>query len=353
MKKMIKTMKLITALLLTLCLLSAAAAAENAEQENSDWISFLLICNEGMNNDKGNAGNTLMVAGMNPTMGQIRLMMFTWDTFVDYEGYDVPQKLDMPYRNNGPEEAMKVFNSNFGLDINHYLSLNYLNLASLIDEYGGINVEITPAERDAINGMVGSKKIRLQEEVAGGQLSQTVIDLLAQEYYLNDFGPNTHLNGLQAVGFGWLQYDSVYNCCERDAEVVASLFRSTATFMTDRIALYTDATGKPEDDFGRRPINLDQLTDEDYTFIRELIAPIFQMSVNNMTEDEIKAITLSLARIAYQAEREGTNLMDLIRTTVLPLEATKPYDTVAGQQGHLVNKEANTAAVKEFLYGDN
>lgn len=354
MKHLMRSLRLITALLLTLCLLPAVVPAEANEAEaNGDWVSFLLICNEGMNNDKGNAGNTLMTAAMNPVRGQIRLMMFTWDTFVDYEGYDVPQKLDMPYRNNGPEEAMKVFNDNFGLGINHYLSLNYLNLASLIDEYGGVNVEITPAERDALNGMVGSKKIRLQEEVAAGQLSQTVIDLLAQEYYLNDFGPNTHLNGLQAVGFGWLQYDSVYNCCERDAEVVASLFRSTANFMTDRVALYTDATGVPKDDFGRRPINLDNLSDDDYSFIRELIAPIFQMSDNNMTEEEIKAITLSLARIAYQAEREGTNIMDLLRTTVLPLEATKPYDTVAGQQGHLVNKEANIAAIKEFLYSDN
>ncbi len=347
-------MKKLIALLLILCLLPILATAETAETvADSDWVTFLLICNEGMNNDKGNAGNTLMVAGMNPTKGQIRLMMFTWDTFIDYEGYDVPQKLDMPYRNNGPEEAMKVFNYNFGLNINHYLSLNYLNMASLIDEYGGITTDVTPAERDALNGMVGSKKIRLQEEVAAGQLSQTVIDMLAQEYYLNNFGPNTRLNGLQAVGYGWLQYDSVYNCCERDAKVVSGLFHSTANFMTDRVALYTDATGEPEDSFGRRPINLDNITDEDYTFIREMIAPIFDMSDNNMEENEITAITLSLARIAYQAEREGTDIMDLLRTTVLPLEATKPYDMVAGQQGHLVDKEKNIAAIKEFLYSDN
>ena len=137
MKHLIRSLKFLTALLLTLCLLPVAVPAETAEANeteiSSDWISFLLICNEGMNNDKGNAGNTLLVAGMNPALGQIRLMMFTWDTFVDIEGYDVPQKLDMPYRNNGPEGAMKVFNENFGLNINHYLSLNYLNMASLID----------------------------------------------------------------------------------------------------------------------------------------------------------------------------------------------------------------------------
>ena len=342
-----------TALLMILCFLPILSLAEGETDEGNNWQSFLLICNEGMNNDKGNAGNTLMVAAMEPDQGKIRLMMFTWDTFIDYEGYDVPQKLDMPYRNNGPEEAVRVFNENFGLNINHYLSLNYLNLASLIDEYGGINVDVSRAERNAINGMVGSKKIRLQEAVASGELGQTVIDLLAQEYYLNDFGPNTHLNGLQAVGFGWLQYDSVYNCCERDAEVIASLFHSCGSFVADKVALYTDATGEPEDTFARRPINLDNITEEDYQFLRDQIAPIFQMSVNNMEEDEIRTITLALARIAYQAEREGVSIFDLIRSTVLPLEATKPYDFVAGTQGHLIDKEANIQAVKEFLYSED
>ena len=105
-----------TALLLALCLLPVFAIAEESTSDD-DWITFLLICNEGMNNEKGNAGNTLMVAAMNPVIGRIRLMMFTWDTFIDYEGYDIPQKLDMPYRNAGPEEAMKVFNDNFGLNM--------------------------------------------------------------------------------------------------------------------------------------------------------------------------------------------------------------------------------------------
>ncbi len=340
------------ALLLIICIMPILSMAEETPDQN-DWLSFLLICNEGMNNDKGNAGNTLMVAAMNPIRGRIHLMMFTWDTFVDYEGYDVPQKLDMPYRNNGPEEAMKVFNANFGLNITHYLSLNYLNMASLIDEYGGVNVDVTRAERNALNGMVASKKIRLQEEVAGGLLSQLVIDLLAKEYQLNEFGPDTHLNGLQAVGFGWLQYDSVYNCCERDAKVVASLFHSVSRFMNDRVTLYTDRSGYPDEARGKRIINLDNLTDDDYTFIRMLIAPIFDMSDNNMEEEEIKAITLSLARVAYQAKREGTDLMELIHTTVLPLEATKPYDIIAGNQGHLVDKEANIAAINEFLYSDD
>lgn len=340
------------ALLLILCLLPVSAPAEDAMAED-DWVTFLLICNEGNNNEKGNAGNTLMVAAMNPVIGKIRLMMFTWDTFVDYEGYDVPQKLDMPYRNNGPEESMKVFNENFGLNIQYYMSLNYLNLASLIDEYGGITLDISRAERNALNGMVASKKVRLQEEVASGLLGQLVIDMLAKEYYLNEFGPDTRLNGLQAVGYGWLQYDSVYNCCERDAEVVAALFHSVGSYMSKHVAFYTKDTGEPEGVDGRRVINLDDVTEEDYSYLRQLIRPIFEMSSNNLEEDEIRSITISLAHVAYQANREGVDILDYMHTTVLPLEATQPYDVVAGAKGHLVDKEANIVAIREFLYSDN
>ena len=342
----------LAALVLALCLLPVLALAE-AGAGDPDWVNFLLICNEGMNNDKGNAGNTLMVVAMNPSSGKIRLMMFTWDTFIDYEGYDVPQKLDMPYRNNGPEEAMKVFNANFGLDIPYYMSLNYLNLASLIDNYGGVTVDITRAERNALNGMVGSKKIRLQEQVGAGLLGQAIVDMLANEYYLSDFGPETHLNGLQAVGFGWLQYDSVYNCCEREVEVIAALFRSVGQVIAEHVAFYTDASGYPEDVEGRRAINLDQMTDEDVAFFRDLMDPIFTMSFNNLTDDKINAISVALAKVAYQAAREGVNIFDTLQYTVLPLEATQPYDIVAGAQGHLVDKEANIKAIREFLYAED
>jgi hypothetical protein len=343
-----------TALFLAVCLLPGCALAQETQSlEESGWITFLLICNEGMNNDKGNAGNTLMVVGMHPDDGKVRLMMFTWDTFVNYPGYDVPQKLDMPYRNNGPEEAMEVFNENFGLNIRHYMSLNYLNLASMIDDYGGVNIDISRAERNALNGLVASKKNRLQEEVGTGLLAQNLIDMLAQEYYLTEFGPDTHLNGLQAVGYGWLQYDSVYNCCERDAKVIAALFHRVSAYMTERVVLYTDASGYPDYVEGRRAINLDDVTEEDYEFLHQQIGPIFQKSFNNMSEEEIRAISLALARVAYQATRQGADIFDTLRFIVLPLEAREPYDIVAGTKGHLVDKEANREAVLKFLLSED
>ena len=353
--RMLRVMKTLipklTALVLALCFLPAFALAEDTEAgEESEWVNFLLICNEGMNNDKGNAGNTLMVVAMNPSSGKIRLMMFTWDTFVDYEGYDVPQKLDMPYRNNGPEECVRVFNENFNIGIKYYLSLNYLNLASLIDAYGGINVDISRAERNALNGMVASKHDQLQAQIGSGILSQAVLELLTKEYYLTEFGSNTHLNGLQAVGFGWLQYDSVYNCCLREVKVIANLFSSVGAVVANHVAFYTNETGAPEDLRGRRAINLDAMTEDDHRFIRRELDPIFQMSFHNLPDEVIDSISIALVRVAYQASRQGVNILEeSLKYKIFPLEATEPYDIVAGAKGHIVDKEKNTAAMKEFM----
>ena len=83
-----KTLLKALALLLAMCLLPVGAMGEEQTEETdtNGWVNFLLLCNEGMNNNGGNAGNTLSVVAMNPKLGKIHLMFFTWDTFIDYEG---------------------------------------------------------------------------------------------------------------------------------------------------------------------------------------------------------------------------------------------------------------------------
>lgn len=340
------------AVLAAICMLPFSASAEAATQIGRDWIDFFLICNEGMSNTGGNSGNTMMIVSMNPQTGKIRLATFTWDTFVQYEGYDVPQKIDMPYRNNGPEETMKVFNDNFHMGINLFMSLNYLNLASLIDAYGGVDIDISRAERNALNSMVASKKENITAQANMGFVSQMMVEQLANDYYLEDYGPGTHLNGLQAVGFGWLQYDSVYNCCERDVKVIANLFYQVGKTIREKVLLYTNESGVPENPEGRRMINIDELTNDDVAFLRSEMSPIFMMAYHNLSEEEIHDISLALLRAGYLASRQGVGIFDNLQHEVFPLEAKNEYDTVAGTKGHLVDYQANEEAMKAFLFND-
>lgn len=329
-----------------------AAAAEKAGElySDSDWVTFLLVCNEGMNNTGSNVENTMMCIAMNPQSGKIRLMSLTWDTFVKYEGYDIPQVINMAYRNNGPEEVVKVFDSNFDMNIDRFMSLNFINLAYLIDDYGGVKVDITRAERNALNGLVASKKRDLQKMAGDNLLSQYAMDMLEKEYHLNDFGPDTILNGLQAVSYGWLQYDSVYNCCERELKIVSGLFHSISEQIDKEVVFYTNDTGLPEITDNRRVINLDDISDEDRAYLMQILAPVSQTSYNNLSEEEEFEIVTTLARSAYMASREGVDIFVDLDQEIFPLEAKQPYDNVAGTEGHIVDYEKNSTAMKQFLY---
>ena len=349
---LLRGISLIIILTIMIVVCSGSYAETIPETNERGWVDFILICNEGMRNDGGNSGNTMMIVSMNPNTGMIKLMPFTWDTFIQYPGYDVLQRLDMPYRNRGPEETMAVFNYNFNMDIKLYMSLNYTNLASLIDSYGGVDVDVEIAERNALNNMVSSKKEELVKAANMGLISQALIDTLAEQYYLEDYGPDTHLNGMQAVGFGWLQYDSVYNCCLREVNVIKSLFISVGKTISPKIILYTNESGDPENLNGRRAINLDDLTEDDQAFLRQEMAPIFQMVDHNLSEENILDISNALARTTYLASRQGVNVFEAIKFEVLPLEATQPQDLVAGAKGHIIDYSANEAAIKEFLFSE-
>ena len=135
--------------------------------------------------------------------------------------------------------------------------------------------------------------------------------------------------------------------------VIASLFKSVGEVISEKIAFYTNETGVPEDLRGRHAINLDDMTEDDHVFLRQQLDPIFRMSYNNLTEENIEAISTALARIAFEAARDGVNIFDALQFMVLPLEAKDEYDIIAGAKGHIVDKEKNMAAIQEFLFGED
>ena len=69
-------------------------------------------------------------------------------------------------------------------------------------------------------------------------------------------------------------------------------------------------------------------------------------------EEDIEGITLTLARVAFEASRQGVNIFKPLEYTVFPLEASEPDDIIAGAKGHLIDVEANAKALRDFLYGD-
>ena len=152
------------------------------------------------NDSRGEAGedggparsDTIIIASMNNETKEVKLVSVYRDTMLEQEGqhYD---KANVAYAQGGPEEAVSMLNRNLDLDIQDYVSVNFLALADVVDLLGGVDMDLTYEEVVHMNNycvetseVTGKDYERIEPEEAG----------------------TYHLNGVQAVSYARIRYTS-------------------------------------------------------------------------------------------------------------------------------------------------
>ena len=67
----------------------------------------------------------------------------------DYVNYTA--KINNAYRLGGPELAIRTLNRTLVWDIRKYVTVNFANMAAIVDAFGGVDMELTAEEVGAIN----------------------------------------------------------------------------------------------------------------------------------------------------------------------------------------------------------
>ena len=143
--------------------------------------------------------DAIMIASVNGKTGQIKLISIARDTYVSVPGH-YNTKINHAYSYGGPELAIQTLNENFGMDITDYVTVNFDSLADIIDEMGGVTIDVTEEERYQIN-------VYLRR---GQALAETGM---------------VNLNGPQAVSYSRIRkIDSDTMRASRQREVLAALF---------------------------------------------------------------------------------------------------------------------------------
>jgi len=129
------------------------------------------------------------------------------DSLVEIEDYGW-YKLNGAYARGGVELAIKTINQNFDMNITDYVSLNFNQLAGIVDALGGVEVEITNAERKNAN-----KYIKEMAKEAG-----------IKPDLIEEAGTVT-LYGYQAVAYARIRYvgNADFERTERQREVMEKL----------------------------------------------------------------------------------------------------------------------------------
>ena len=121
--------------------------------EVSDSVSeaeFKSIKNVALFGVDGGRSDTIIIASINQTDHTIKLISVPRDTYVSVQGYG-KTKINHAYAYGKEQLALKTINSNFGLNISEYVTINFKGLINIINKLGGVEIEITKAEMDYIN----------------------------------------------------------------------------------------------------------------------------------------------------------------------------------------------------------
>lgn len=100
--------------------------------------------------DKGTSSDSIMLVSMNHDLKEVRVVSILRDTFADTGEFGF-EKLTYAYNYGGVKSALNTLNTNYDLNLKKYATFNFNSAGDIVDELGGIEIEITADEVQYIN----------------------------------------------------------------------------------------------------------------------------------------------------------------------------------------------------------
>lgn len=130
--------------------LQPASVNESAAENSSAFYMLILGSDSRDEGETASRSDVTMLARIDPDNGQVDLISIPRDTMVTIEGQG-RQKINAAYSFGGASGAIDAVSSFAGVPITHYCEVHFEELERVVDELGGIWVNV-PESFDAGNG---------------------------------------------------------------------------------------------------------------------------------------------------------------------------------------------------------
>ena len=158
--------------------------------------------------------DTMLLASFNARTGTLKLVSFLRDTYVAIPRHG-HNKLNAAYSFGGADLLLETLGSCFGVHVDGYVAVNYSLMAQLVDEIGGIEMDVSADELKKLNGIL--------------EYYNYLRDAPRDEGLLSQPGRQT-LNGLQTMSFARIRkLDSDFMRVQRQQKVIIAIYRKLCT----------------------------------------------------------------------------------------------------------------------------
>lgn len=205
---------------------AAAVEADNsvsAEEstDEDDWTNVLLLGCDSYTTKEQQRTDSMIILSVNMKTSEVKMTSLMRDTWIKSSSSKGYRKLTELCAVGGPQLTIQAINENFGTNIDKYALISMAGIAEVIDLVGGLDLDVTEAERKALNkGLFDLSGLSGMEK-------------------LQQSGEKVHLNGNQATAYARIRkIDSDYVRTERQRTVLIALAEkirggaSAATLLT-------------------------------------------------------------------------------------------------------------------------
>lgn len=113
-------------------------------------INIMLFGTDNRNRDEQSRSDSMMIASIDKKNKTVKVTSLMRDMYVPIPGKG-DNRLNTAYLYGGPSLAIKTVNYNFKMNITDYISVDFFSMEKIIDEIGGILIDIKQNEISNIN----------------------------------------------------------------------------------------------------------------------------------------------------------------------------------------------------------
>ena len=182
---------------------------EDSDLNIRSTYNLLLIGTDSYSDTTRGRSDTTILVQMDTERKTIKMVSFLRDMYVKIPGRG-SNRINASYAKGGAKLLIKTLEQNFGVTVDAYVAVNFDRLVNVIDAIGGVEVEVSEAERVQVNSIL--------------RFYNTKIGADESDQLLNESGTQL-LTGKQALCFSRIRkIDSDFNRTSRQRKVIEAAF---------------------------------------------------------------------------------------------------------------------------------
>lgn len=185
------------------------ALPDTLARKNPDTFTLLLIGTDAYRVEDAGRSDAMIIAQINPKTAEIKLVSFLRDLYVKIPGHG-KNRLNAAYVFGGADLLKRTLETNFGVQVDRTLAVNFSLMAELVDQIGGISVDVSEKERVQLNSI-----LKFYNKQNGHSSNDGLLESAGVQ----------HLSGKQALSYSRIRkIDSDFQRTNRQQIVLEAIF---------------------------------------------------------------------------------------------------------------------------------